>query len=125
MPATSWTRPASAARPGACHSAACRASRTRPVRRRGCCTRRRRWVRILVVGGPNHGKSRLVNALINAPACAVGDDVTTTAPTVVEYADQPATVRVAGPSPSDAAQVVVGVPRELLRSGLVLVDTPP
>jgi hypothetical protein len=113
-------------------------------------------LRVLVVGGPKQGKSRLVNALVNAPACAVGDDLTTTVPTVVEYAAEPSAVRVTSPPgtaqraltsasvPADRVPVrlgaatpirpapadefvhlVVGVPRELLRAGLVLVDMPP
>jgi hypothetical protein len=85
-------------------------------------------LRVLVVGGAKHGKSRLVNALVNAPACAVGDDLTTAVPTVVEYADEPFEAQVAGtgPAPLDELDhVVVGVPRELLRAGLVLVDMPP
>ncbi|HEY0807998.1 MAG TPA: dynamin family protein [Pseudonocardiaceae bacterium] len=47
-------------------------------------------LRVLVVGLLNQGKSQLVNALVNAPVCAVGDDLTTTAPTVVQHADSPA-----------------------------------
>src|SRR5690348_14423824 len=57
-------------------------------------------LRVLVVGSAKHGKSRLVNALVNAPACAVGDDLTTAVPTVVEYADEPFTVQVAGTGPA-------------------------
>jgi len=79
-------------------------------------------LRVLVVGAPKHGKSQLVNALINAPACAVGDDLTTTVPTTVEYADEPSAAQV-GPAPG--TDLVVGVPRELLRCGVVLVDMPP
>ena len=75
-------------------------------------------LRVLVVGGPKQGKSQLVNALLNAPACAVGDDRPTTVPTVVEYAAEPFAAR-------DGDAHLVGVPRELLRAGLVLVDTPP
>jgi hypothetical protein len=85
-------------------------------------------LRVLVVGGPKHGKSRLVNALVNAPACAVGDDLTTEIPTVVEYAEEPYGARVTGPAGTavdEFEHVVVGVPRELLRAGLVLVDMPP
>jgi GTP-binding protein EngB required for normal cell division len=47
-------------------------------------------LRVLVVGLLNQGKSQLINALVNAPVCAVGDDLTTTAPTVVQHADSPA-----------------------------------
>ena len=78
-------------------------------------------LRVLVVGAPMQGKSQLVNALLNAPACPVGDDLTTTVPTVVEYADEPSGVQATDP----VAHQVVGVPRQLLRAGLVLVDMPP
>lgn len=118
-------------------------------------------LRVLVVGTPNQGKSQLVNALVNAPVCAVGDDVTTTAPTVVQHADVPsaslvtdpgraAPRAISNPAPSPervdvsidevskrvsgragaayAGQIVraeIGIPRKLLASGLVLIDTPP
>lgn len=93
-------------------------------------------LRVLVVGEPNHGKSQLVNALVNAPVCAVGDDVSTTAATVVRYADEPSAVLV-GPSTRTPVRVnelatrtghgaaEVGLPRRLLAGGLVLVDAPP
>ena len=35
------------------------------------------------------GKSSLVNSLLNAPVCPVDDDVATSVPTVVRYAEQP------------------------------------
>ncbi len=79
-------------------------------------------LRVLVLGAANHGKSRLVNALLNAPVCAVGDDVTTTVPTVVEYAPEAGVIT---PRPGEPTHHAVGVPREVLRAGLVLVDTPP
>src|SRR5215472_18456317 len=47
-------------------------------------------LRVVVMGLLNQGKSQLINALVNAPVCAVGDDLTTTAPTVVQHADAPA-----------------------------------
>ncbi|TNH29518.1 GTP-binding protein [Micromonospora orduensis] len=44
-------------------------------------------LRVLVIGEPNQGKSQLINAIINAPACPVGDGRTTVLPTVVQHAE--------------------------------------
>jgi hypothetical protein len=46
-------------------------------------------VRVLVVGEFKQGKSMLVNALINAPICPIDDDISTSVPTVVRYAESP------------------------------------
>lgn len=112
-------------------------------------------LRVPVIGELNQGKSQLVNALVNAPVCAVGDDATTTIPTTVEHAETPTASVVAdvpvtgrraiGPAGAEPARVAVpfaevatkalvtrrtdvhtevGVPRELLAGGLVLIDTP-
>jgi hypothetical protein len=111
-------------------------------------------LRVPVIGELNQGKSQLVNALVNAPICAVGDDVTTETPTAVEHAevptaalvtDVPATGRRAiGPADAEPARMPVpledvasralatrhdvhaevGLPRDLLSGGLVLIDTP-
>lgn len=115
-------------------------------------------LRVPVIGEPNQGKSQLVNALVNAEVCAVGDDVTTITPTTVTHAKVPAAAlvtdvsasgrRAIGPSneptripvPVDEVaqralvsqrteqggdvHVEVGLPRELLAAGLVLIDTP-
>ena len=43
---------------------------------------------MLVVGAAKQGKSHLVNALVNASVCAVGDDLTTMAPTVIQHAEE-------------------------------------
>jgi predicted GTPase len=106
-----------------------------------------------VIGELNQGKSQLVNALVNAQVCAVGDDVTTITPTVVTHAKTPTAAlvtddsatgrRAIGPSnepsrvPVPVEEVAkralvsrgdqraeVGLPRELLAAGLVLIDTP-
>jgi hypothetical protein len=110
-------------------------------------------LRVLVLGLVNQGKSQLVNALVNAPVCAVGDDVTTTAPTVVQHAESPSASLVTDPGagrraiPGPAERVAmpidevsrqvsrravehvvraeIGIPRKLLATGLVLIDTPP
>ncbi|WP_204945854.1 dynamin family protein [Micromonospora luteifusca] len=55
-------------------------------------------LRVLVIGEPNQGKSQLINAIINAPACPVGDGRTTVLPTVVRHAEAPS-VAVAQASP--------------------------
>jgi hypothetical protein len=122
---------------------------------------------VLVVGTAKQGKSQLVNALVNASVCAVGDDLTTTAPTIIQHAEEPSAVlvtdrRPAGPPALVGAQVPalsqslpdriavpvedvarqtsgradpalrgsvvtaeVGIPRQLLAAGMVLIDTPP
>jgi GTPase SAR1 family protein len=110
-------------------------------------------VRVLVVGEPKKGKSSLVNALVGAPVCAVGDDATTVTPTLVRHAAQPGATlvmaaadadtgvepeRIAVPleglAPRVAAEegrqdgrrllhVEVALPRRLLEGGLELVDT--
>lgn len=114
-------------------------------------------IRVVVVGEFKQGKSKLINALVNAPACTVDDDVATTVPTVVGYAPQPSAwilERSADASPTRgeppitrheipldaladyisaqgnpdnergilAAEVLL--PREILRGGLQLVDSP-
>ncbi|MEV4314351.1 dynamin family protein [Actinocrispum sp. NPDC049592] len=99
-------------------------------------------LRVLVIGEANQGKSQLVNALVAAPVCAVGDDVTTLAPTIVRYAEKPSAARLlhdgteAAPQrqaiPVDQATgrggdpvtTEVRLPRKLLAAGLVLIDTP-
>ena len=121
---------------------------------------------VLVVGAAKQGKSQLVNALVNASVCAVGDDLTTMAPTVIQHAEEPSAVLVtdrrpagppalgSGPMPMLGAQpdriavpvedvarqtsgradpalrgsvltAEVGIPRQLLAAGMVLIDTPP
>lgn len=116
-------------------------------------------LRVHVVGTPNQGKSQLINALVNAPVCAVGDDLTTSAPTVVQHADAPSAALITDPGPFEPRRAItggpgervqvpidevtrqvggragtrlvhelvraeIGIPRKLLASGLILVDTP-
>ncbi|WP_082372826.1 dynamin family protein [Nocardia sp. NRRL S-836] len=109
-------------------------------------------LRVLVVGESKQGKSQLVNALINAPVCAVGDDITTTVPTYVQHAETPSaalvrnasaggsifhapteriavpidqvTKQVSTPQAREVVRAEVGIPRALLDNGLVLIDTP-
>jgi replication fork clamp-binding protein CrfC len=63
-------------------------------------------VRVIVVGEFKQGKSKLINALVNAPVCPVDDDIATSVPTVVRHGD-PASASVllppAGAEPGDEA----------------------
>jgi GTPase SAR1 family protein len=106
-------------------------------------------VHIVVAGEFKQGKSSLVNALVGAPVCPVDDDVATAVPTYVRHGPAPsaelifdvdpprrqaismAEVRpyvVEGGRPPSTGDRLVGVevrlPRKLLESGVVLVDTP-
>ncbi|MFC4084450.1 P-loop NTPase family protein [Amycolatopsis samaneae] len=99
--------------------------------------------RLAVLGFPKQGKGYLLNAVLNAPVCAVGDAVTPPVPTEVGYAAEPGAALVGraheripvaverltgelGARPAGTLRrVEVGVPRELLSAGLVLIDTPP
>ncbi|PXY34387.1 GTP-binding protein [Prauserella coralliicola] len=105
-------------------------------------------VRVLVLGESGQGKSQLINGLVNAPVCAVGDDVTTSVPAIVQHAEAPAGAIVTGddarnlegpgrvPAPVEsvtaranrdtgAVRAEIGLPRKLLETGLALVDSPP
>ncbi|BBG05515.1 MULTISPECIES: dynamin family protein [Pseudonocardia] len=108
-------------------------------------------VRVLVVGEFKQGKSQLVNALVNATVCPVDDDIATAVPTLVRYGDETTVTLVReedggersertpvpleqlaeyvseGGNPGNRAGLTraeVTLPRKLLQSGLVLVDTP-
>ncbi|HWO59095.1 MAG TPA: dynamin family protein [Umezawaea sp.] len=103
-------------------------------------------VRVLVVGEFKQGKSHLINAIVNAPVCPVDDDVATSVPTVVRYAESPNVVLVGETSVRTEVPVEqladhvseagnpgnrrglrhaeVGIPRSVLAGGLCLVDTP-
>ncbi len=113
-------------------------------------------VRVIVVGEFKQGKSKLINALVNAPACPVDDDVATSVPTTVAYSDEPSAwvlVQEEGgtPTPDGAVErrevpldqladfvsergnpgnerrivsAEVLLPREILRGGLKLIDSP-
>lgn len=113
---------------------------------------RQREVTVLVIGEFKQGKSTLVNAILNAAICPVDDDVATAVATIVRHseasvasitygsADDPdesieAEVRIEDVGAyitsgllAGTDQIVrcveVGLPRQLLQSGLRLVDTP-
>ncbi len=106
---------------------------------------------VLVVGEFKQGKSTLVNALLNAQVCGVADDVSTIVPTLIRHGDdarativyqgdgdapdrtetvaidQVATFATEQGNPGNRSgirSVEVWLPRKLLQTGLVLVDTP-
>lgn len=112
-------------------------------------------VRVVVVGEFKQGKSKLINALVNAPVCPIDDDIATSVPTAVGYGEQPAAwvVTRTEEAEQDQAKIIrqtvqidqlanyvsekgnpgnerhivtaeVSLPRELLRGGLRLVDSP-
>jgi hypothetical protein len=109
-------------------------------------------VRVLVVGEFKQGKSLLVNALVDAPVCPVDDDISTAVPTEVGYSKSPVATLVRsggdgddghltrvevplhelaayvseGSNPANRQGLLraeVGIPRQILADGLVLVDT--
>ncbi len=107
---------------------------------------------VLVVGEFKQGKSSLINAVVNAPVCGVGDDVETLVPSIIRHSDEPTALLVEesapmrGPSTVDRLPVPIervnqevtqavtdgrsltrseiGLPRTVLKDGLVLMDTP-
>ncbi|MDO5741199.1 MAG: dynamin family protein [Ornithinimicrobium sp.] len=124
---------------------------------------RDRWnatdIRVLVVGEFKQGKSQLVNALVGAPVGPVHDDIVTSVPLSVRYADAPkgallwsSSAGISEEAPrrepveisaladrlsslgrdqeepsADGSRVIAGeagLPRQLLKDGLTLVDTP-
>jgi dynamin family protein len=105
-------------------------------------------INVVIAGEFKQGKSSLVNALVGAQVCPVDDDTATAVPTFVRYGEPPsadllwegdapreeidmADLRryvVEGANPDLDAPRVMGVeiriPRTILATGLVLVDTP-
>jgi len=108
-------------------------------------------VEVVILGAFKNGKSSLVNALLQREICPVDADLVTAVPTSVRYADKPSlksyTLTDDGErveerelplgslpqlvteraDPADQRRqryAEVGVPHRMLRSGMVLVDTP-
>lgn len=102
---------------------------------------------VLVAGEFKKGKSALVNALLGVPVCSADAVTFTAVPTIVRYAQSPSAALIlesneearqpipirsapgyAGSGVDDSGArlyaVEVGLPRALLRGGLVLIDTP-
>src|SRR2546430_10678438 len=100
---------------------------------------------VLVAGEFKKGKSALVNALLGVPVCGTDAVAFTAVPTIIRYGPAPAAEVVLDSGqrrtidPAQAARyategaigeearlesVEVALPRELLRGGLVLIDTP-
>lgn len=103
---------------------------------------------VVVVGDFKQGKSSLVNALLGTTICPVDDDVATAVPTYIRYGDEPRAELLQDGDPPEReplpiddvgryiiaddtsgpenlpAGVIVQLPRKLLASGLVIVDTP-
>lgn len=109
---------------------------------------------VLVVGDYKQGKSSLVNALLNIDLCPVDDDLATAVPTVIGHGAEPSALAVTAPTTTEAGTdptartrtpialheiadhvtatggqgrleaVEVYLPRQLLASGLTVIDTP-
>lgn len=109
------------------------------------------YVRVLVVGEYKQGKSKLINALVGAPVCPVDDDIATRVATVVGYGESPSAALLVRHRPDgeverreisidDLSEYVTAdpvqhegddvfgaevlLPREILKGGLRLVDSP-
>ncbi len=67
-------------------------------------------LRVLVIGESQQGKSQLINAIVNAPACPVGDDRTTVLPTVVRHAEAPSAALVQAPPEAPGRPVGAALP---------------
>ncbi|WP_322778870.1 dynamin family protein [Frankia sp. Cas4] len=76
---------------------------------------------VVVVGEFKKGKSSLVNALLNLQVCAVDPIGATMMPTMIQHAPARTETVI---DQSAGCGVEIGVPNELLASGLIIVDTP-
>ncbi|MER7011605.1 dynamin family protein [Saccharopolyspora sp. NPDC000359] len=121
--------------------------------RKHLADRKKRLIRIVVVGEFKKGKSSLVNALVNVPICPVVDTSSTAVPMSIHHAEKP-TVTLAhvptGNGQQESSRVTVplrevprqvteappnakggkllwvdvGIPNQLLSQGVTFVDTP-
>jgi len=101
--------------------------------------------RVAVVGEFKKGKSSVVNSLIGGAVCPVDDDLSTAVPTVLRYAHGPTIsgIAIAGDPPKEKAypltgpqlraathdgspfqRIEIAMPSPLLKTGLILIDTP-
>ncbi len=105
--------------------------------------------RVAVVGEYKQGKSSLVNLLLEQPVVSVDDDASTAVPTLIRFGERAAAAVVTrrsedsddaerrevpvdrlaehsseGGDPARRASIEVSVPRDLLASGIELVDMP-
>ena len=63
-------------------------------------------IRVAVVGEFKQGKSKLINALVNAPVCPIDDDVATSVSTAVTYGERAAAF-ILRPSPDQGGSAVL------------------
>ncbi|TDC33792.1 dynamin family protein [Micromonospora sp. KC213] len=75
-------------------------------------------LRVLVVGEPDQGKSQLVNAIVTAQVCPVGDGRTTVLPTVVRHAETASAALVR--TPPEPQATTAGSPATVERTQLPL-----
>lgn len=101
--------------------------------------------RVAVVGEFKKGKSSVVNSLVGGAVCPVDDDISTAVPTVLRYADTLAIsgISLDGDPPKETThelskdqmraairggnafqRVEIALPSPLLKTGLILIDTP-
>ncbi|GGK52495.1 dynamin family protein [Nocardia camponoti] len=87
--------------------------------------------RIVVAGQVGQGKSSFINALLNVDLCPVGDGATTTVPIELAYAPTAFTAigereikSIATITRDQATRIDLGYPSDLLKDGIVLIDTP-
>ncbi|MEV6370335.1 dynamin family protein [Micromonospora musae] len=81
-------------------------------------------LRVLVIGEPNQGKSQLVNAIVNAPVCPVGDGRTTVLPTVVQHAEVAAAAVVQVPPPTPGRSPGTALPGTVERTPVPVEQIP-